>query len=495
MKCRGSDGSIQSCRWPQLVSQIGPLMAVLVAAWTWIGTASPVSAAGWPEAAARIEQRAAHIRRQARQVNEAVDRLQQQWRAELPRLQARVQRQEAVLEARKATFSRLSKREAALRRELQGQQHDARMIKQVVHSNLEEMARTIRKDPFLAEEPSKLQVFSRFSDPDTFPRVEDLNALVDLLFWDMARSGEIVMTRLDLINPAGKEISGDVLRVGTFTAYYRANGTVGFLCYQPETVKYLIPPGKPSWTQSRAIRRAFAKTGDTLPLDLSGGLLLRRFNNPTSILSWLRSGGFLVWPILLIGLIASLLIMERIIFFVRLRFNVDGIVEQICTAVRNGQWDECRTACWSLPRCPTGRILRAGLENLGKKREAFENALQEAMLKELPCLERFLSTLSVLAAIAPLLGLLGTVSGMITTFQAITLYGAGDPTTLSGGISEALITTQLGLSVAIPILIAHHFLERRMDRILGDMEEKAATLTAIFYVNGGTHSGVDNCAV
>ena len=88
------------------------------------------------------------------------------------------------------------------------------------------------------------------------------------------------------------------------------------------------------------------------------------------------------------------------------------------------------------------------------------------------------------AAIAPLLGLLGTVTGMIDTFHVITVYGTGDPRMMSGGISEALVTTQLGLAVAVPIMILHHFLERRVDKILSDMEEKGTSFTVILLKQG-----------
>jgi len=103
--------------------------------------------------------------------------------------------------------------------------------------------------------------------------------------------------------------------------------------------------------------------------------------------------------------------------------------------------------------------------------------LQESILHELPRVERGLSVLAVLGAIAPLLGLLGTVSGMIDTFRVITLFGTGDPKMMSGGISEALITTELGLAVAIPIMLFHTFLSRRVEHIVGEMEEKAVFLT------------------
>jgi biopolymer transport protein ExbB len=117
------------------------------------------------------------------------------------------------------------------------------------------------------------------------------------------------------------------------------------------------------------------------------------------------------------------------------------------------------------------------------KREAMENALQEAILREIPPMERFLSTLGMLAAIAPLLGLLGTVTGMIDTFHVITQHGTGDPRMMSGGISEALVTTMLGLSVAIPIMLAHTLLNRTVDTRIGQMEEKAISLVNMVHKN------------
>ena len=137
-------------------------------------------------------------------------------------------------------------------------------------------------------------------------------------------------------------------------------------------------------------------------------------------------------------------------------------------------------AVWSFLRTKKGpvfRVLAAGLGARKAARDVLESVLEEAILKELPRLEKFLPTLQVLAAIAPLLGLLGTVTGMINTFQVITVYGAGDPRMMSGGISEALITTKLGLTVAIPIILLHTWFARRVDAIIGDMEEKSVSLS------------------
>jgi biopolymer transport protein ExbB len=127
---------------------------------------------------------------------------------------------------------------------------------------------------------------------------------------------------------------------------------------------------------------------------------------------------------------------------------------------------------------PIGNVLQAGLAQRGQPRDVIESGLSEAILREAPRLERFLAALKVLAAVAPLLGLLGTVTGMINTFHVITMYGAGDPRLMAGGISEALITTQLGLAVAIPIMVVAALLSRRAHNLAADMEEKALALIA-----------------
>ena len=154
-----------------------------------------------------------------------------------------------------------------------------------------------------------------------------------------------------------------------------------------------------------------------------------------------------------------------------------------------GDWQGCEAVCARQAGKPAVRVLTAGLGCRHKDRETMENALQEAILKEVPPMERFLSTLGMLAAIAPLLGLLGTVTGMIDTFHVITRHGTGDPRMMSGGISEALVTTMLGLSVAIPMMLAHTLLGRAVDKHIGQMEEKAVALVNIVEKNRNLPNG------
>ncbi|MBS3780771.1 MAG: MotA/TolQ/ExbB proton channel family protein [Desulfovermiculus sp.] len=162
-----------------------------------------------------------------------------------------------------------------------------------------------------------------------------------------------------------------------------------------------------------------------------------------------------------------------------IRSNSDRIMDQITQLAEKNDWQQCREVCAANRRSPLCRVIDKALEHVGQSRQVVENALQEGVLSQLPRLERFLPTLSVLAAIAPLLGLLGTVTGMISTFQAITVFGTGEPKVMAAGISEALITTQIGLGVAVPIMFLHHLLDRRVDRIIGDIEEKGAAFSLL----------------
>ncbi len=137
-------------------------------------------------------------------------------------------------------------------------------------------------------------------------------------------------------------------------------------------------------------------------------------------------------------------------------------------------------------------MLLAGLELKGQAGTVIESALSEAILKETPRLERFLTALKVSASVAPLLGLLGTVTGMINTFQVITTHGTGDPRLMAGGISEAMVTTQAGLAVAIPAMMVAAFLGRRAQSLARDMEEKGLALMAAllkFSANGSGKKG------
>jgi biopolymer transport protein ExbB len=219
-------------------------------------------------------------------------------------------------------------------------------------------------------------------------------------------------------------------------------------------------------------------------MDISRGGALGQLTHSLSLWQQVPKGGPIVWPILAILALAVVIVIERVVFLLRKRLDADGLTNRIAALAETGKWQACTDLCARHGKKPVARVVAAGLACCpGMQRETVENALQEAILREIPPMERFLSTLGMLAAIAPLMGLLGTVTGMIDTFHVITRHGTGDPRMMSGGISEALVTTMLGLTVAIPIMLAHTLLNRAVDKRIGQMEEKAVALVNIVQKN------------
>ncbi len=289
-------------------------------------------------------------------------------------------------------------------------------------------------------------------------------------------SGQVVTMRGAFIGQDGAQAMGDILRIGNNSAWYMTEGLAEPLRIQADTGELTaLRADMPDWVHED-VTRLMNGENSLIPTDFSEGLFFEATTQNKGLLSRLNAGGLLVWPILAIGAIGILLGIERMFVIMGMRTDSDGVLQRICRMIPediSAAVGECKKHNGS----PVCRMLHAGLRHQNAPREVLEDVFHDAILKELPRLERFLPTLSMLAAIAPLLGLLGTVTGMINTFGVITMFGNGDPRLMSGGISEALITTQLGLAVAIPLILLHHFLERRMDGIIADMEEKSVALT------------------
>lgn len=314
-----------------------------------------------------------------------------------------------------------------------------------------------------------------------FPAMADIRAMFTVLLDEIATSGEVGIQRGTMVDRAGAPVEAQILTIGNFTAAYRTGSEVGFLNYSSSGRKLFALSRLPAGRMQKQIAHYMDGQSDAVPIDISRGGALRQLTHELSLWEQIPKGGLIVWPILTILALGIAIVIERVIFLLRKRLDTDGFIRRINALAAGLKWDECRKICADHGTKPVARVVAAGLECCRMGREEMENALQEAILKEVPAMERFLSTLGMLAAIAPLLGLLGTVTGMIDTFHVITLHGTGDPRMMSGGISEALVTTMLGLSVAIPIMLAHSLLNRAVDNHIGQMEEKAVSLVNIVH--------------
>lgn len=194
----------------------------------------------------------------------------------------------------------------------------------------------------------------------------------------------------------------------------------------------------------------------------------------------IKAGGWLMLPIIASSVIAMAITVERL-WMLRLRRVLPRhLVPQVWNWVRNHQIDGTKLAALRMGS-PLGRILAAGLVNLQHDRNVMKEAIEDAGRHVVLELERYLNTLGTIAAITPLLGLLGTVVGMIDVFNAIITQGVGNPSALADGISKALITTAAGLAVAIPSLIVYRYFRGKVDMLVVRMEQEATKMVEVMH--------------
>ena len=180
-------------------------------------------------------------------------------------------------------------------------------------------------------------------------------------------------------------------------------------------------------------------------------------------------------PIILCSVVAAAIIAERMWSLQRKRVLPADLAEKVWFWAKNNKLDENHVLALQTSS-PLGQVLAAGLINRDEDRELIKESIQDTGRHVVHDLERYLNSLGTIAAITPLLGLLGTVIGMVKVFAAITSHGVGNPAVLAGGISEALITTAAGLSIAIPALIGYRYLRGRVDSLVINMEKEAMKL-------------------
>ena len=188
-----------------------------------------------------------------------------------------------------------------------------------------------------------------------------------------------------------------------------------------------------------------------------------------------KSGGYLMAPIIICAIIAMGIILERFWTLRQKRVIPEDLTSQVWGWVKNDQLDQKQIQTL-YQGSALGQILAAGLINRNRERAVLKDAIEDTGRHVVHELERYLEMLGTVAAVTPLLGLLGTVIGMVKVFTAITTHGVGNPTVLAGGIAEALITTAAGLTVAIPALIGYRYYRTRVDKLVVDMEKEAIKL-------------------
>jgi biopolymer transport protein ExbB len=275
----------------------------------------------------------------------------------------------------------------------------------------------------------------------------------------------------------GKQLEGTVVLLGQVASFGVSPEAAGALAPAGQDRLKLWPGlgATPSAQTARAL--ADGKPPQRLGLFLYESLDKDIEAKKTQTL-WehVRSGGSIAWVIVVLGGLALIMILLRSVFLARAAANTDKLVESISPLLQRGEIDKAIDVC-ARAHSAAGRVLRATLRHISESREKLDDVISEAVLHEHPFLNKFSTAIVVTAAVAPLLGLLGTVTGMIATFDVITEYGTGNPKLLSGGISEALVTTELGLVVAIPTLLLGNLLTGWAESIKDDMDKAALRVT------------------
>ncbi len=403
--------------------------------------------------------------------------------ARVEELEARERELDAELTGRESSVAALETRHERLTDRWEREQLQYKEISGNIRLAARDLKALLEMSPLTALRPDRLDVAERVLAQGYFPDIDDVRGMAYALFTEIEMTGQVGMRRGTFVGRDGEEEVGDIMTVGPFTALYRTSegGEVGFLTYTPAEQRLFALSSLPPNRMSRLIRGYMAGETATVPVDISGGAALREITQQVGFWEHLAQGGPIIFPILAIGVLAVGLIIYKFQFLQKVHGNTDKVMGEVTSLAARGDWEgaEAVVKRYEHRKMPVVEVIADGLSARDEDRETLESVMQEAILREMPRVERGLSVLAVLGAVAPLLGLLGTVTGMIETFRVITLYGTGDPRLMSAGISEALVTTELGLAVAIPIMLFHTFLSRRANAIIGEMEEKAVHLSNV----------------
>jgi biopolymer transport protein ExbB len=277
---------------------------------------------------------------------------------------------------------------------------------------------------------------------------------------EMTESGKVTRFTSDVVEAGGQKVTKEVVRVGPFALvadgkYLEFNGVTG-------TVSELVRQPQSRFVNS--VTALEASNGDLVQfgLDPTGGSILGLLVQAPSLKERVEQGGLVGYIILIVGAIGLALAIERFISLAVIRNKVNRQLKSSEFKSNN----------------PLGRIMMVRDKYPHADTESLELHLTEAILGEVPKLSRFLTIIKIISVVAPLMGLLGTVTGMINTFQAITLFGTGDPKLMAGGISQALVTTVLGLVVAIPTTLLYAMLNTRSKNIVYILQEQASGVIA-----------------
>jgi len=311
-----------------------------------------------------------------------------------------------------------------------------------------------------SQDPAKEELLSKFANSKKLPNLEELTSFWHSMLDEIIKSGNISKYEAQVILNSGEKTNEQVTRVGLFAAV--ANGN--YLTYSNDMkslVELAVQPSSSVLTEAKTFETSDSISNITI--DPTRGTLFEMIENNPTILDRINQGGIVGYIILALGGLGLLFALFKIIVLNVASVKIKAQMKKLDTPKTNNS---------------LGKIADIFYKNVNDSINDLEIKIGEAILKETNNIKKGQSFVKLLAAVTPLLGLLGTVTGMIATFQAITLFGTGDPKLMAGGISTALITTVLGLVTAIPLLFAYTYISSKAEALVSILEEQSIGLLA-----------------
>ena len=334
----------------------------------------------------------------------------------------------------------------------------------VVRQVSNDFSTVVRTSIISAQYPDREDFVTKLSQSKELPSTQDLERFWYELQREMTESGKIVRFNTKVVSAGGAAVDASVVRVGPFSA--TAGGK--YLAYMPNEKQLSImarQPGARFEGPAKALESAHSGYVKSV-VDPTRGTLLTIYSLRPNLLERIQRGHEVGYIILTVGIIGALLAIYQLVYLVLVRTKVKQQLQNLGQPSTNN---------------PLGRVLstfQGDARRLEENAEVVELRISEAVLKEVPPLERFQAFLRLAVAAGPLLGLIGTVVGMIITFQSITESGSSDPKLMAAGISQAMIATVLGLGIAIPLLFANAWLSSMSRSIMQILDEQSTGLLA-----------------
>ena len=421
------------------------------------------------------------VRESAQQTSKINQEREQRFiknKAEQAALLQKAEAERAGVEARvagvKGRFDANQRDIAALKAQLTARSGDFVQVYAAARTAAADLTPVLSESYVNAQFPQRIAKLDAIAKNPALPSINQLEAFWFTLQQEMTEQGKSARFKAEVVDPLGTKSTVDVVRVGAFTAFAGRDYLV-----VPEGGSGLSALSRQPARSDRSLAEDFSEaTSGLAPILIDptrGGLLALQVERP-GFEERIHQGGWPGYVIIFVGLLAAVVAIYQLVFLLR----TDASVKRQLATPAQPRDDN-----------PLGRVLQVFKNDVEKHDpEVLELRLSEAVLKETPAIERFQQFIRLVIAAGPLLGLLGTVAGMIETFQVITEAGSSDPKLMAGGISKAMIATVLGLGIAIPLLFINAILASRSRAIIQVLDEQSAGLLAerIESQQGGTHA-------